>query len=235
MQRTIAALFIALILVLLVAGCGGGGSTSTPETAAYLPLAIGNEWHYQYNEYTQPASVRARGAMLRHHSGLAPASKVQSKDLEAEDVVQITGIQQIGGAQWYSAVAQYVGGEPADPIYLRHIAQGLQRKDALSDPAFYMIRTPIEVGTTWTVFFGSGSATYHEDFIITSVGQTVSVPAGTYDNCIVIENIFQQAGQPDDVITYWYSPGVGQVREERHLGNNLVYQLQLLDPPTLVE
>lgn len=237
LQRIFPALFISLLVVLLVAGCGGGSGSgsNTPVTATLVPLATGNEWHYQYNEYTQPAAVRARGAMIRHHSGLTLASKVQLKDLAAEDVVQITGTQQIGGAPWFSVVAQYVGGDPAAAVYLRHTAQGLQRKDALTDPAFFMIKTPLAVGTTWTVFFVDSGLTYHEDFSITASSQSVSVPAGVYNDCVVIENVFQQAGQPDDVITYWYAPGVGEVREERHLGTFLLYELQLLAAPTLVQ
>ena len=237
MRRILPALLVASLTILLVAGCGGGGSSTpgTPETASYLPLAVGNEWHYQYNEYTQTGSMAARGALVRHHQGLAPAAAVQPKDLSAEDIVQITGTESINGAEWFSAVAHYVGGELGSPLYMRHTTQGLQRKDSLSDPAFFMIRMPLTVGTTWTVPFVVNGITYHEQFSITALGQSVSTPAGVFNNCLVIENVFQQTGQPDDVITYWYEPGVGEVREEDHLGTTLVYELELLEAPTLAQ
>ena len=38
---------------MLVAGCGGGGVTTPPATATWAPLAVGNEWHYQYDDYTK--------------------------------------------------------------------------------------------------------------------------------------------------------------------------------------
>jgi hypothetical protein len=50
-----------------------------------------------------------------------------------------------------------------------------------------------------------------------------------------IEDVLALSGQEDDVVTYWYAPDVGEVREEHHVGTFLADQLELTSftPATL--
>lgn len=225
-MMTIVALLTAAALVLV--GCGGGGGAdNTPGASAeYVPLSVGTQWRYDYHEYTNTAGLRSAKSLLLPRASLVG---VKGKDLTAEDVVDITGTTEIGGSTWYSIVAHYVGGENEEPVYVRHNSQGFLRKDALAEAAYYMIRNPLTVGTTWVVTFVSGGLSYQETFKIVAVDQTIATPAGEFTGCLQIENVFQQAGEPDDVITYWYAPNVGQVKEERHVGQDLLYELQLTE------
>lgn len=229
MHRFIVPALLALAVSLVVGGCGGGGTADNApgESLGYVPLAVGTQWRYDFTEYTQPAAVRSAKSLLRPRSGLLSSRGLKGKDISNVDVVDVTGTQLIGGSPWFSVVAHYEGGPNEAPAYVRHNSLGFLRKDSLSDAPFYMIQNPIEVGTTWVVTYVSGGNVFEERFAIVAVGQTIIVPAGEYANCVQIENVFREAGQPDDVITYWYAPNVGEVKEERHLGANLLYEMQL--------
>jgi hypothetical protein len=107
--------------------------------------------------------------------------------------------------------------------YLRHLAQGLLIKVTPADAGHYALRTPLEVGTSW-----QDPLDDRVTLTITSVNATTTVPAGTFSNCIVVEDVLREVGHPDDIITSWYAPGVGLVRERQHIGTTLVAELVLL-------
>lgn len=64
----------------------------------------------------------------------------------------------------------------------------------------YILRGPIRVGTRWPI--AEGVAT------ITATGQTVTVPAGTFSNCVVVEEAREE---PPRLVRTTYAPGVGPV------------------------
>ncbi len=207
--------------MILSGGCGGGSFEGESGTEAYLPLAVGNVWRYRYTDYTQEAGQRLQNLLRRslwsRPRGLQPAA------ISAEDTVRITRTVSIGGSQWFEVISQYEGGEPSPPIYVRHNAQGLLRRDSLTDPGYYILKNPVAVGTMWTDPFDP-----QHSFRIVATGQTISVPAGVFTNCAVVEDIIVRSGAPNDVVTSWYARGAGLVKEERHIGETLVDELVLL-------
>jgi hypothetical protein len=228
MHRSIVLLTAGMGMALLVSGCsGGGGGGNEPETTPYLPLAINNVWRYTFTDYSTTTAVgtaqvhalhgRARGLVVR------PAS-VGTRQLTAEDLVWINGIEQIGGVDWFEAVSQYVGEDPQAPIYVRHNAQGLIRRIDATDPGYYLLRPPLAMGNSWTDPFDE-----RVRLTITGINQTASVPEGVFGDCVIVEDVFTVVGDPVDIITSWYAYGVGMVRQEHHVGATLVDTLELRD------
>jgi len=213
-------LFCSGVGMLVLGGCGGS-SEGELGTEAYLPLTVGNVWRYRFTDYTQEAarklSLLSPRGLWQRPRGLATAA------VSAEDTVRVTRIVSIGGSQWFEVISQYEGGEPSPPIYVRHNAQGLLRRDSLTDPGYYILKNPVAVGTMWTDPFDP-----QHSFRIVATGQTISVPAGVFSNCAVVEDIIVRSGAPNDVVTSWYAQGAGLVKEERHMGDTLVDELVLL-------
>ncbi|HEY0706643.1 MAG TPA: hypothetical protein VGG33_07595, partial [Polyangia bacterium] len=64
----------------------------------------------------------------------------------------------------------------------------------------YILRSPIRMGSRWPI--ADGQAT------ITAVGQTITVPAGTFTNCVTVEEAREG---PPRLVRTTYAPGVGPV------------------------
>jgi hypothetical protein len=64
----------------------------------------------------------------------------------------------------------------------------------------YILRSPIRVGNRWPITDGLAT--------ITAVGQTVTVPAGTFTNCVTVEEAREG---PSRLVRTTYAPGVGPV------------------------
>jgi len=56
--------------------------------------------------------------------------------------------------------------------------------DGLRDMDRYLIRRPLEPGTEWSSVLSASAVEHYE---ITSVGQPCAVPAGRFDDCLVVE------------------------------------------------
>jgi hypothetical protein len=67
----------------------------------------------------------------------------------------------------------------------------------------YVLKNPIAVGAAWRVAGG--------DARIAAVGQAVTVPAGTYADCIVVETL---RSEPARLTRTTFAPGVGPVALE---------------------
>jgi len=206
----------ALALGLALSGCGGGGSSdgSSTTTARYMPLAVGNEWQYKFTQVAQTASVK----------GLKPRARgiVRTKQSNENDIIRITGTEEIGGSTWYVREALYAGETDPVTIYARHAAQGLLIKEGLTDEGYYLLKLPLTVGNTWSVPFEN------ETLTITGVDETVVSNAVTYEGCIQVDDIIAVEGEPVDTLRSWYAPNIGEVKQERWYGLVLDYTVELV-------
>jgi hypothetical protein len=82
------------------------------------------------------------------------------------------------------------------------LPDGIARKEGLTVGDF-ILRTPIRLGAMWPV--ASGHAT------VTAVGRTITVAAGTFPNCAVIE---EARTSPERVLRTTYAAGVGPIAVE---------------------
>jgi hypothetical protein len=87
------------------------------------------------------------------------------------------------------------------------LAEGIARRESLN-PGDFILKTPIRAGATWPL--AGGQAT------VVAVGQDVTVPAGTYADCAVIE---EARTNPDRVLRTTYAAGVGPIALEYQVSN----------------
>lgn len=221
-RTVVLALGVSVLTVWLLAGCGGSGDSGEDvpgETAQYLPLAVGNVWEYNYTVYTSPTGIKSVRPS-RHPS----RPYVGAKQVSSTDTVTVTGISVIGGKEWYSVVYQYPNGAP-QITYARHTAAGLLSLYDNSQP-FFVLKNPVAVGTNWTVsWIDENDNPQTSRLTVRSLDETIATPAGTYTSCVQVEDVV--LGDESDVLTSWYAPNVGEVREEHHEGTALRSQLEL--------
>ncbi len=80
---------------------------------------------------------------------------------------------------------------------------GIVRGEPAADPATppdFLLKSPIRLGTQWPI--DGGTAT------VASVGKTVSVPAGEFINCLVVE---ENRSSPARLVRTTYAPGTGPI------------------------
>jgi len=85
--------------------------------------------------------------------------------------------------------------------------EGIARRESLN-PGDFILKTPIRAGATWPLAGGRAA--------VVSVGQDVTVPAGTYDDCAVVEEV---RTNPDRVLRTTYAAGVGPIALEYQVSN----------------
>jgi hypothetical protein len=103
---------------------------------------------------------------------------------------------------------------------VRHIAEGLMRRDTATSPAYCVFPAPVEVGTTLV----DGSVT----LIVVSVTDTVNVTVGSFTDCVVVDEIDTVSGGPDETYTSWYARDIGMVKQEHHTGPDLADSEELI-------
>ncbi|MEI6500155.1 MAG: hypothetical protein WCP21_03905 [Armatimonadota bacterium] len=128
-KSLLTSVLLSAVLVAL-SGCGGGGDNSRPEmttaatapTATYLPLKVGNWWHYKIGATATLENFR------------------------------LSGTTTAGGASYFvAAVVRPGGGVPTlkSGLY-RHAADGLHYRAASASADTLILKPPLTAGTTWT-------------------------------------------------------------------------------------
>jgi hypothetical protein len=87
------------------------------------------------------------------------------------------------------------------------LPEGIARRESLT-PGDFILKTPIRAGATWPLAGGKAA--------VVSVGEDVTVPAGTYANCAVVEEV---RTSPDRVLRTTYAAGVGPIALEYQVSN----------------
>ncbi len=80
--------------------------------------------------------------------------------------------------------------------------EGIARREG-SVVGDFLLKTPIVAGAEWAVADGKAR--------VTAVGKSVTVPAGTFENCAVVE---EARSGPDRIVRTTYAAGVGPVAIE---------------------
>jgi hypothetical protein len=223
-----------LVATVFAATAAGGCTRSRTGVAQYFPLKPGMAWTFRFT-----GSTGATGE-------LTTANQAPRQVFGFTAVPQ----QNVGGDKSYTEF--YAD----DGLGIRHVAidesEGLQSR--LSDHS-YVIKSPIAVGTSWREIDRTFDGTvYDATTRIESVGDKITVPAGTFGGCVRIRSTgFASAMKGtvrapgrasglrlvagDDVSVedyYWLAPGVGPVkathqesRDEGPMAQSIGFTLEL--------
>lgn len=82
------------------------------------------------------------------------------------------------------------------------LPEGIARRDGLRVSDF-VLKNPIRSGASWPLEGGEAR--------VTEVGKTVTVPAGTFENCAVVE---EHRNNPERIVRTAYGSGVGPLSVE---------------------
>ncbi len=155
-------------------------------TAPYHPLDLGYWWEYTGSE-VHPGAVQP----------------------EQEITLIVTCLRQVVGAGevWYELSTEFTGPDQTRYMYFRHDAEGLQELFS-DDTTVYKLKAPILVGTAW----GDDQDPQHI-FEIESVTDEVTVPAGTFENCVKVrEEGVDEYGEY--FVFTWFKADVGVVKSQ---------------------
>jgi hypothetical protein len=156
---------------------------ANPLPADYFPLAVGNRWVYESSEGTETAPAVESWEVISQRDHTFVV-RIQQPFVTTEGVTEYF----VSAPDGIGQVSGAVGSQEPRP----------------SAPRFFL-KAPLTAGASWK----NGDGRY----AITAVGEPVTVPAGSFTDCIEVTR--WSTGGTATVITL-YAPGVGMVqREER--------------------
>lgn len=192
--------FTALAALLLFAGAGCDDDLTT-----YYPMDEGRTWNYRVSVSQDGESVSANAVVA---------------NLATADVLGRTGVPQ-RSELFGQTVVRYLT-ERSDGI-VEYAQQSGDTAPVAKDRPDYVLKIPIVPGTSWSSSWQSTTGGTPVDFptvkAISTIRETVIVPAGTFADCLRIriagknelglpkgQTIIEVRGEE------WYAPGVGFIK-----------------------
>jgi len=143
----------------------------------------------------------------------ATATEPAKQELTAKDFYPLAV-----GSRWVYD-SNVLGEKGTDEIKLVREAEGfvLDSNDSklaadaygVRDDKRYLLRNPVAIGTRWTNVVSVSSVEHYE---IISAGQSCDAPAGTFENCVVVQSKNRVKAGLDLVMEMTFAPKVGIVR-----------------------
>ena len=183
---------------------------ASPES--YLPLKEGMVWEYQ-NKFIDLKSNEPVGG------GKAIKKNLASIDLQGTRVVpQIFSFYQPDETlkqETGSFIAQDTAG------FYVFARQGPNDKGPrIIAEKYYILKFPLTQGASWKQ---TSEGVVLQD-IVESTDASVQVPAGTFNNCLMIKKLYFSPKDPNTPLQeaqFWFAPGVGNVKVIiKHLQEN---------------
>ena len=190
-KRIISYTFILVLTIMLLASCAQEveePGTEEPQeqedkvtVETYYPLAVGNQWEYEG---------------VGNEYATYTQKVVYSKDNKYQIMIDNGGT--------ISANIYVINDESLIRTYSE--AEVYDEKNVLDEESNMediIIKLPLKVGTKWE--------SQGNQCEITDIDATVTVPAGTFENCIIIKKIYKESGASSN---FYYCKGVGLVKSE---------------------
>ncbi len=192
----------SIAMLSLVLACGDSSPSGPGQgggDAAYYPLSVGNQWVYD-------------------RSGQMTIAGVQVATINGMNVTEITGKVNHGlGFEVYQQetsiddTTEFVGEtlivDSTFTTYVRITDEGFYSYVNLTDAdSLVFVPFPLTVGATWQ--FSQDPPITAEILSLTS---EVTVPAGSFDNCLEIRTTWSESGNIVQNDTY-FAPNVGRVK-----------------------
>ena len=195
--------------MLLTLGCGDDDGIWGPppdDTPDYYPMVVGSHWEYEASGveiYTAPDTLDMTGSLIREVVGdTITVDSIPVFELHLDwntiYVSRMTGdtinVAKYGDTIWV-----------CDADTLVTVFQGLDQ--TLPDTLLIL---PPELGASW-----QSRAEGLRTSAVVSISEAVDVPAGSYDDCAMLDEISETS--PENLWQYYYADGVGEVQEFEHL------------------
>ncbi len=186
---------IVVLLLTMFFSCGKD-STGPSTPADYLPLAVGNQWNYSMTGYMKTAdrdSLPITGAKVMTVTGQTThSSGLDLYALKDSTCVVIptrdTSFVRVSTVYIFKADSEY-------RIY----------DDTLTAKYGIAMKIPVVLGDSWVNDPDEPAHTTK----VTSVTSNVTVPAGSYSDCVCISEM--NADEPREVYEMYFSRGNGVV------------------------
>jgi hypothetical protein len=185
-------LLCLLPIIALIIGCGG--------EAVYFPLAVGNQWEYSIEQTITLISPDTTW----EYTGNSITEITAETTLDNGNPV----LEQVTTTTWDDTLMT----DATDTTYVEETEDYMliYNSKADTDPDTSLM-LPIEAGNTWTVY--SNTADTMTAYVVGKA--TVTVPAGSYDDCWQIEYSFSGGVNVD-----WFAPDFGVVRHEYEMSDS---------------
>jgi hypothetical protein len=209
-------LILSILLVFSLAGC-----SEKPVGSKYFPLNEGMSWTYSLTtEYSN-----------------------EEESLEKQLTITNLGVEKFGKQTYYvrrtSSGIDYYHNFDETGLFREALRTLVESKPRMDRAKRYVLKQPLEIGTEWReisrpllmlrvypyrVRVGK-DAQVPMIYRIESLSETVTVAAGTFENCIKVVangtfNTYTDAVSGDTEIPMkveeWYAPGVGLVKQIRY-------------------
>ncbi len=180
--------FVSIILALLLPGNASGGELDE----SYYPLKEGMRWEYTVT------------------SDKSDTKKLIITNLPPQELNERTVIPrkwEIGGTTFYRLMSKDDRG-----IYRYAEETAEQASPTIIGPKEYEIKFPVAEGTTWDITTKIGNADLNVSLTIESVTDVVTVPAGTFKNCVKVKQQGEDKANASVTAYEWYAPKVGVVK-----------------------
>lgn len=209
---------ICAFVLVFASGCGtetavDSSDAGTSLASALQPLTVGSHWSYQVTDDSDVSIKTNTISTIETVGGTGPNATLSAYRFDTT-----TDNETDRSVSW-------MGLENERVVRYRELAYskstGLQTSDTYFSPARLRIDESAEhivSGAQWQETFteveldDDGTTTTTEKteiFRVDGVNQTVTVPAGTFSNAIVV----LKASSGDTTKSYWFVPGVGKVKE----------------------
>jgi hypothetical protein len=179
---------LILSLSLLMAGNVRGDELSE----SYFPLKAGMRWEYNVM------------------SGQGGPQKLIITNLAPREVngVKVTPRKwEMGGASFIELM------EKDDSGIYRYAEQGAENQPpVMITPKEYHLKFPVTQGSSWNMTTRLDNNTVKVSLTVESVSDEVTVPAGTFKDCLEIKQVGENAAGASVLAYEWYAPGVGIVK-----------------------
>ena len=195
LQDRAAVVSVAAIVLWL----GSPAGAQAPDPSAYFPLAVGNRWVYE----ASTGSSTEEWAVIREEKD-AFVVQITADALSTARFEEVfrpgpEGIARLTGAGQRPADPQPV----INPKFRDQLRDQPQDQPSAAAGLLFVLKSPLRIGTVWENADGR--------YEVTGLGLSVSVPAGTFENCV--EVMRWSAGGGVTVVSL-YAPGVGVVQRD---------------------
>ncbi|MFZ5979925.1 MAG: hypothetical protein ACOYVF_04775 [Candidatus Zixiibacteriota bacterium] len=190
----------------------------------YLPLEVGLEWHYHTD--TSIHSQWGQRSVKWQIPGI--------DEIEGEEYFRLTIKEKMDYEAEYSPNnAIWFNSDPDSNIIIKafttdSLSDDIDSALILDNPVIFFSRGMLDLGNTWS--YCIEELDFCENIEVTGVGEQITVPVGTFENCLVHKSVMTNlAGTDTASISYfWYAYGIGRVMDERVYPETSHHQLELI-------